>query len=169
MELGRSTQEIKVTPKSTRIGVLEQAGGLIPNDHFTVVGMPSRAWDSQKSFKGKDSSDDVDGANFRGQKRSNETISRPATPTRGLHRNSYGKESSLAYLRHTLVENRNGMIFAAVATTAEGYAERKVGLLMLADRQKHRKRRITVGADSPYDSKDFVQAALPCTPAIRSA
>lgn len=27
-------------------GVLEQAGGLIPNDHFTVVGRPSRAWDS---------------------------------------------------------------------------------------------------------------------------
>ena len=30
---------------------------------------------------------------------------------------------------------------------------------MLADKQKGRSRRITVGADKAYDSKDFVEAA----------
>jgi len=46
-----------------------------------------------------------------------------------------------------LVENRNGLIAAAMATTAEGHAERDAALLMLDQRQKSRSQRITVGAD----------------------
>ena len=46
------------------------------------------------------------------------------------------------------MENRNGLIAAAMVTTADGYAERKAALLMLADKQKGRSRRITVGAGS---------------------
>src|SRR5208283_335784 len=72
---------------------------------------------------------------------------------------SYGKESHLAYLGHALVENRNGLIAAAMATQADGYAEREAALLMLEEKQKGNKRRITVGADKAYDSKDFITAA----------
>ena len=33
---------------------------------------------------------------------------------------SYGKESKLSYLGHALVENRNGLIAAAMMTHADG-------------------------------------------------
>ena len=138
--------------------VLERARGFMSDDHFTVDGTLIQAWASQKSFKRKDGSDE-DGTNFHGQKRSNDTHESTTDPDARLYRKSYGKESKLAYLGHTLVENRNGLIVAAMATTADGYAEREAALLMLADKQKDRKRRITVGADKAYDSKDFVQAA----------
>jgi IS5 family transposase len=55
------------------------------------------------------------------------------------------------------VENRNGLIAAAMVTHADGYAERDAALLLLHEKkQKHRSRRITVGADKAYDTKDFV-------------
>ena len=57
------------------------------------------------------------------------------------------------------MENRNGLIAAAMATQADGYAEREAALLMLKDKQKGRKRRITAGADKAFDSRDFVDAA----------
>jgi hypothetical protein len=46
-----------------------------------------------------------------------------------------------------------------MATHADGYAERDAALLMLAEKQAGRSRRITVGADKTYDTKDFVSTA----------
>jgi hypothetical protein len=43
------------------------------DEHFTVDGTLIQAWASQKSFRPKDGSDDGDGSNFHGQKRSNNT------------------------------------------------------------------------------------------------
>ena len=77
-------------------------------------------WASQKSFRRKDGSDDGDGANFRGQKRSNETHRSTPDPESRLSKKSFGKESKPAYLGHALVENRNGLIAAAMATQADG-------------------------------------------------
>src|ERR1035437_2399577 len=76
-----------------------------------------------------------------------------------LYKKSYGKESKLSYLDHALVENRNGLIAAAMVTHADGFAERDAALLMLRQKQKRRSRHITVGADKAYDSKDFVRTA----------
>jgi len=129
------------------------------DDHFTVDGTLIQAWASQKSFRAKDGADDGDGTNFHGQKGSNETHESTTDPDARLYKKSYGKESHLSYLGHALVENRNGLIAAAMATTADGYAERKAALLMLEQQRKGRKRRITVGADKAYDSKDFVEEA----------
>lgn len=55
-----------------------------------------------------------------------------------------------------------------MVTQADGYAEREAALLLLADKQKGRSRRITVGADKAYDAKDFVEAVrkLNVTPHI---
>jgi transposase len=139
--------------------VNERAKPFLSDDHFTVDGTLIQAWASQKSFRAKDGSDDGDGTNFHGQKRSNDTHESSTDPDARLYKKSNGKESHLAYLGHALVENRNGLIAAAMATTADGYAEREAALLMLEQKQKGRKRRITVGADKAYDSKDFVQAA----------
>jgi len=46
-----------------------------------------------------------------------------------------------------------------MVTTADGFAEREAALTMLEEQRKGRKRRVTVGADKAYDSKDFVEAA----------
>jgi len=137
--------------------VNKQAKRYMSDEHFTVDGTLIQAWASQKSFRSKDGSDDGDGANFHGQKRSNKTHESTTDADARLYKKSYGKESKLSYLGHALVENRNGLIAAAMVTHADGYAERDAALLMLAERQEGRSRRITVGADKAYDTKDFVR------------
>src|SRR5271170_3623750 len=134
-----------------------QAKHFMSDEHFTVDGTLIQAWASHKSFRAKDGSDD-DGTNFHGQKRSNDTHESTTDPDARLYKKSYGKESHLAYLGHALVENRNGLIAAAMVTQADGYAEREAALLMLQDKRTGRKRRITVGADKAYDTKDFIAA-----------
>ena len=129
------------------------------DEHFTVDGTLIQAWASQKSFRSKDSGGDGDGSDFRGQKRSNDTHQSTTDPDARLYRKSYGKESRLSYLGHVLVENRNGLIAAAMATQADGHAERDAALLMLSERQKRRRQRVTVGADKAYDTEDFVATA----------
>jgi hypothetical protein len=55
-----------------------------------------------------------------------------------------------------LVENRNGLIAAAMTTQADGLAERAAALLLIQDLQKDSSRHITVGADKACDTNDFV-------------
>jgi transposase len=138
--------------------VNQQAKRFMSDEHFTVDGTLIQAWASHKSFRKKDGSDD-DGTNFHGQQRKNETHESTTDPDARLYKKSYGKESHLAYLGHALVENRNGLIAAAMATQADGYAEREAALLLLGEKQKGRSKRITVGADKAYDTADFVAAA----------
>jgi transposase len=139
--------------------VNRQAQKFMSDEHFTVDGTLIQAWASQKSFRSKDGSDDGDGGNFHGQKRSNQTHESTTDGDARLYKKSYGKESKLSYLGHALVENRNGLIAAAMATHADGFAERDAALLMLKQKQQNRSRRITVGADKAYDTKDFVNTA----------
>src|SRR5579863_4446174 len=155
-------------PSGSSPEVNKQAKKFMSDEHFTVDGTLIQAWASQKSFRSKDGSDDDDGTNFRGQKRSNDTHQSTTDPDARLYKKSYGKESKLSYLGHALVENRNGLIAAAMVTHADGYAERDAALLMLQQKQKGRSRRITVGADKAYDTKDFVSTVreLSVTPHV---
>ena len=139
--------------------VNRQARKYMSDEHFTVDGTLIQAWASQKSFRPKDGGGPGDGTNFHGQQRSNDTHQSSTDPDARLYKKSYGKESKLSYLGHALVENRNGLIAAAMVTHADGYAERDAALLMLAANQHRHSRRITVGADKAYDSKDFVHTA----------
>jgi len=136
--------------------VNQQARRFMSDEHFTVDGTLIQAWAGQKSFRSKDGCDEDDGSNFHGQKRTNDTHQSTTDPDARLYKKSYGKESKLSYLGHALVENRNGLIAAAMVTHADGYAERDAALLMLDQKQKNRSRRITVGADKAYDTRDFV-------------
>lgn len=110
----------------------------------------------QSSSRARDGSDDGDGANFHGQKRSNKTHQSTTDPGARLYKKSYGKESKLSYLGHALVEKRNGLIATAMVMHADGYVERNTVLWMLHEKQRNRSRRITVGADKAYDTKEFV-------------
>jgi transposase len=136
-----------------------KAQGLMSDEHFTVDGTLIEAWASHKSFQPKDSESKPgsgSGADFHGEKRTNDTHESKTDPDARLYKKSTGQEAKLSYLGHVLVENRHGLIAAAMTTQADGMAERDAALLMLHDMQKHRGRRITVGADKAYDAKDFV-------------
>jgi transposase len=139
--------------------VRAKAAGLMSDEHFTLDGTLIEAWASHKSFQRKDGEETPgsgDGANFHGETRSNQTHESKTDPDARLYKKSAGQEAKLSYLGHVLVENRHGLIAAAMATHADGMAERDAGLLMLEELQQGRSTRITVGADKGYDAKDFV-------------
>jgi len=149
--------------------VVERAKDLMSDEHFTVDGTLIEAWASQKSFQRKDGGTDGDGRNFRGQERKNDTHASKTDPDARLYRRSNNAESRLAYLGHLLIENRHGLIADAMATQADGYAERDAGLLMLHAQWKRAPgRRRTVGADKGYDVREFVDLAreLATTPHV---
>jgi hypothetical protein len=97
--------------------VKAQATGLMSDEHFTVDGTLIEAWAEQKSFRRKD--DDKDGAggggDFHGESCRNRTDLEHRSEPR-LYKKSAGQEAKLSYLGHTLVENRNGLIAAAMTT-----------------------------------------------------
>jgi transposase len=147
--------------------------GLLSDEHFSVDGTQIQAWASMKSFKAKDGSDDPPGPgrngerNFHGEKRTNATHASTTDPEAKLHRKGQGKEAKLSFMGHTLMENRTGLIVAAVLTEASGTAERKAAEQMIV---KHSPgaRRITLAADKGYDAASFVAdlRALNVTPHI---
>jgi transposase len=138
--------------------VKAQATGLMSDEHFTVDGTLIEAWAGQKSFSRKDDDKDGDGGagDFRGEQRRNQTHASSTDPEARLYKKSAGQEAQLSYLGHTLVENRNGLIAAAMTTQADGRAERDAALLMLHELSRKRGGRITTGADRAYDTRDFV-------------
>jgi Transposase DDE domain len=72
-------------------------------------------------------------------------------------------------LGHLLIENRHGLIVDAVATQADGRAERDAGLLMLHGQWKRAPwRRRTIGADRAYDIQEFIDVTreVGCTPHV---
>ena len=136
--------------------VKAQAAGLMSDEHFTVDGTLIEAWAGQKSFRRKDDGGSGGGGDFHGEPRSNQTHASRTDPEARLYKKSAGQEAKLSYLGHTLVENRNGLIAAAMTTQADGTAERDAALLMLYELTRKRRSRITAGADKAYDTRDFV-------------
>lgn len=132
--------------------------GWLGDDHFTVDGTLLEAYASQKSFRPKGEGPGGGGknpdVNFRGEKRSNETHASTTDPDARLARKK-GKESKLAYLGNTLMDNRHGLIVDNAVVPATGTGEREAALEMI-DRLPPSGRRRTLGADKGYDTRDFV-------------
>jgi transposase len=148
--------------------VVQRAQPYMSDEHFTVDGTLIEAWASQKSFQAKDDPPDGDGRNFHGQTRTNDTHASTTDPDAKLYRKTSNGEARLSYLGHLLVENRHGLIVEAMATAADGRAERDAAMLMLHARWKRDPRRRTVGADKAYDTHGFVDVlrALEVTPHV---
>jgi len=137
--------------------VADRAAGLMSDEHFTVDGTLLEAWASQKSFQRKDGRGDGDGRDFHGQTRTNDTHASTTDPDARLYRKSHNSESRLAYLGHLLIENRHGLIVDALATQADGSAERDAAALLAhAQTQRRPGRRCTIGADKNYDTHGCV-------------
>jgi transposase len=156
---------------------------LMSAEHFTVDGTLIEAWASLKSFKPKAEAATEHRArnrrkakrrrarrsktrqrsgssnptiNFRGQKRRNDTHQSTTDPEARLMRKGNGKEAKLSFSAHALMENRNGMLVDLRIAEASGTAERQVALMMLDDNLPG-ERRITLGADKGYHTRDFVR------------
>jgi hypothetical protein len=78
--------------------VNKQAKKYMSDEHFTVDCTLIQAWAAHKSYRLKDGSDDGDGTNFHGQKRSNQTHRSTTDPDARSYRKSFGKKSRLSYL-----------------------------------------------------------------------
>lgn len=136
---------------------------LLSSEHFSVDGTLIEAWASTKSFKPKGADDEGGGdggrnasADFRGEKRSNDTHESTTDPDAKLYRKGPGMEAKLCFLGHGLMENRSGLIVDTRLTLVSGHAERLAALEMiepLADRP----RPVTLGADRGYDAASFVE------------
>jgi len=144
------------------VAVMQQAkeAKLLSDEHFTVDGTFLEAWASQKSFKPKDGSggDDVNqgggrnaSADFRGEKRSNDTHASLTDPDARLRRKG-GDGAKLVYSGNLVTENRNGLVVAAGVTKAEGNFETAAALKLLGRKTRCRG---TVGADKGYDQAEF--------------
>lgn len=135
------------------------------NEHFSVDGTLIQSMASLKSFKPKDEPKDPPAggdanswADFKGQKRSNETHESKTDPEAKLYRKGKGREAKLYHTGHALMENRNGLLMAIEAGPANGHAERNATIAML----KHFRRRHwgipdTLAEDAGYKGEKHAQ------------
>jgi IS5 family transposase len=137
---------------------------LLSSEHFSVDGTLIEAWASMKSFKPKQppaGGQPTGGrrnapADFKGEKRSNETHRSTTDPDAMLYRRGPGMEAKLCFIGHGLMENRSGLLVDARLTRVSGHAERLACLDMIQHRAD-RPRAVTLGADKGYDAADFVE------------
>jgi len=137
-----------------------RAAGLLSDEHFSVDGTLIEAWASQASFKPKDApkgEGPTPGgvADFKGQRRSNDTHESTTDPDARLYRKGNAQEARLCYQGHVLSENRHGLAVGGLLTKAGGSAERDAALALLkkVPRDAHL---TTLGCDKAYDTADFV-------------
>jgi transposase len=116
---------------------LPRVKALLSDEHFSVDGTLIQAWASMKSFRRKDGNDEPPSPgrngerNFHKEKRSNKTHASSTDPDARLARKSNGEGAKLAFTRHLLMENRNGLVVDAQLTHATGTAEPAAALAML--------------------------------------
>ena len=149
----------------------------VSNDHFSVDGTLIQSWASLKSFRPKD--EPLDGppspggnptADFRGQKRTNQTHRSTSDPEARLARKSDGAPALLCHSGHALMENRHGLCLDIRVAAADGHAEREQAEAMLHRfRQHHRITPKTLGADAGYEAGEFlheIEKKLEITPHV---
>lgn len=106
-------------------------------------------------------------ADFRGEKRSNDTHESTTDPEARLARKCRSAAPRLSYAQHAFMENRHGLLLDLRVSEAHGRAEREVALAMLAQETAPGRNR-TVGADKAYDVRSFVAGcrAIGVTPHV---
>ena len=90
--------------------------------------------------------------------RSARTTASTSDPDAKLYRKAAGREARLSYMGHAVMENRNGLAVAGTVSQADGTAERRASEALLKRKARRQGRRITVGEDKAYDSRDHVTA-----------
>ena len=134
---------------------------LLSEEHFSVDGTLLRGPPSRASGRGTRRGTRLRGVggrnpwkDFRGERRSNATHVSTTDPEALLARKGQGQAAKLSFAGHVLMENRNGLEVDVVLSQATGTAETEAALTMLE--RVPTARRITVGADKGYDTREFV-------------
>lgn len=126
------------------------------DEHFSVDGTLIQSMASLKSFRPKDEDpkdppDSNGWAEFKGEKRRNDTHESTTDPEAKLYRKSSGQPALLCHSGHVLMENRNDILMAIDVGEANGYEEREAAIRMLKHvRNRHRIRPDTLGQDAGY-------------------
>jgi len=143
--------------------ILAREHALLSDEHFTVDGTLIEAWAGQKSFARKDTAsrhktDDPGNptVDFHGEQRTNDTHQSTTDPDARLYRKGKGKESKLSFMGHVVMDNRHGLVVCTSYTHAMGKSERTAARTMMKKVKGKRTRRLTVGADKNYDTKELV-------------
>jgi len=144
-----------------RVLAQAQQRAFLSDEHFTVDGTLIEAWAGQKSFKpkaGPPAAPPDDPGNptvdFRGARRTNATHTSTTDPEARLYKKAPGQEAKLCYLGHVLMDNRHGLAVATRVSQASGTAEREAAEAMV--RPRARGRRLTLGGDKAFDTREFV-------------
>jgi hypothetical protein len=91
---------------------------------------------------------------FTARSAATQTHASTTDPDALLARKGDGKEAKLSYNGNLLIENRHEPIITTELFQANGTAERDAALVMLE--RLPGDKRVTVGADKAYDTRDFV-------------
>jgi transposase len=147
------------------VAVLEQAREhrLLSEEHFTVDGTLIQAWASARSFKGKkDPPAPGSGSGKDGELLLRDKVESTTDVDARLYKKALPDKAVPSYQGHALMENRNGLIVAAEASQSSNAAERHIALKMLdrvvGSKWKRLNKRVTLGADTSYQEKEFIQA-----------
>jgi transposase len=143
--------------------VLRQAAehDLLSEEHFTVDGTLIQAWASRKSFVPKEKPPEK-GSGVGGKKLLRDTHESKSDPEARLFKKSAAGQAVPSYLGHVLIENRSGLVRAALATPCSTWAEREAALALLDQmgrspgRGNESIRAITLGADKLYQEQEFI-------------
>jgi hypothetical protein len=84
-----------------------------------------------------------------------------------LAKKGAGKEPKLCYSANALMKNRNTLLLDLQVEPADGTAERSAAIMMAEERLPG-DRRITLGGDKGYDTRDFIAScrAVRITPHV---
>jgi hypothetical protein len=100
------------------------------DEHFTVDGTLIEAWASHKSFQRKDSKDKHGtgtGANFHGEKRTNQTHESKTDPEARLYKKAAGQEAKLSYRTPAIAAARSTRA-RPIGCRGNGHGVRFIGL-----------------------------------------
>jgi transposase len=153
-------------------GVVRRAidAGLVSEDHFSADGTLIQSYASLKSLRpidpktGEFIEDDDDDqprgrnapADFKGQKRRNDTHRSSTDPEARLYRKGDGQPALLSHSAHAISENRHGLVVAVDVDQADGHAERRSAEAMLDELDHRGLTPQTLGADKGYDDGAFI-------------
>jgi len=99
---------------------------------------------------------------FHGERFTNETHRSTTDPDARLYKKSKGKEASLSYIGHDLIDTKSRVILDTRATIATGTAEREAALAMVDTLETYilSDEPSTLAGDTGYGSGDFIAGLL---------
>jgi transposase len=99
---------------------------------------------------------------FHGERFTNETHRSTTDPDARLYKKSKGKEASLSYIGHDLIDTKSRVILDTRATIATGTAEREAALVMVDTLETYTlsEEPSTLAGDTGYGSGDFIADLL---------